>query len=60
MLIYMGPSSGFFWDADTLREVVLPLTSSDQLSQQVTPLCPELVGACQTAVTSNHAQVGDS
>lgn len=39
---------------------MLSLTSSDQVGQQVTPFCPELVGACQAAVTSNHTQVGDA
>lgn len=42
------------------REIVLPLTSFDQVCQQLTPLCPELVGARQTAVPSDHAQVGDA
>lgn len=42
------------------REIVLPLTSFDQVCQQLTPLCPELVGARQTAVPSDHAQVCDA
>lgn len=36
------------------------ITSFEQVSQQSTPLSPECVGSSQTAVTSNHTQVGDS
>lgn len=43
-----------------MHEIVLPLTCFDQVCQQITPLSPELVGACQTAVPSDHAQVGDA
>lgn len=35
-------------------------TSFEQVCQQITPLCPELVGACQTAVASDHTQIGDA
>lgn len=38
----------------------MTLTSSDQICQQLRPLCSELVGTCQTAITSNHTQVGDA
>lgn len=31
---------------------VMALTNFDQVCQQVLPLCPELVGTCQTAITS--------
>lgn len=36
------------------------LTSFDQVCQQLTPLIPELVCTSQTAVTTNHTQVGDA
>lgn len=39
---------------------LMPLTSFDQVIQQLTPLCSELVGTCQTAITSDHTQVGDA
>lgn len=35
-------------------------TSSDEVDQQSAPLSPELVGSGQTAVASDHAQVGDA
>lgn len=35
-------------------------TISDQVTQQSAPLSPELVCSGQTAVASNHAQVGDA
>lgn len=38
----------------------VPLTSFDQVCQQLAPLCSELVGTCQTTITSNHTQVGDA
>lgn len=44
----------------TVKFGVMPLTSFDQVCQQLTPLCSELVGTCQTAITSNHTQVGDA
>lgn len=44
----------------TVNFGVMPLTSFDQVCQQLSPLCPELVGTCQTAITSNHTQVGDA
>lgn len=31
-----------------------------QLSQQPTPFLPKEVGSCQTAVSTNHTQVGDA
>lgn len=39
---------------------VMALTSFDQVCQQVSPLCPELVGTRQTAVASYDTQVGDA
>lgn len=39
---------------------VKPLTSFDQVCQQLAPLCPELVCTRQAAVASNHTQVGDA
>lgn len=44
----------------TVQFGLMPLTSFDQVGQQLAPLCSELVGTRQTAVTSNHAQVGDA
>ncbi len=35
-------------------------TSSDEVGQQSAPLGPELVGSGQTAVASDHTQVGDA
>ena len=58
-----------YWRAHISYEVVLlrtvnfgvmDLTSSDQVCQQLRPLCSELVGTCQTAITSNHTQVRDA
>lgn len=36
------------------------ITISYKVSQQSAPLSPELVGTGQTAVASNHTQVGDA
>ncbi|TNN82865.1 hypothetical protein EYF80_006822 [Liparis tanakae] len=36
------------------------LISFDEVTQQPAPLVPELVGSSQTAVASDHAQVGDA
>lgn len=35
-------------------------TSFHKVCQELAPLCPELVGARQAAITSNHTQVGDT
>lgn len=37
-----------------------PVTLLQEVGQQCTPLRPELVGSGQTAVASDHAQVGDA
>lgn len=50
-------------DADVThfyKSLRLKLTCFNQIYQQVFPLCPELVGTCETAVTSNNTQVGDA
>ena len=39
---------------------VLSLTSLYQVDQQFAPVCSELVGAGEAAVTSDHTQVGDA
>lgn len=41
------------------RLVFVSFTRSNQVNQQAAPLSPELVGSGQTAITSNHTQVGD-
>lgn len=37
-----------------------PVTLPQEVSQQTAPLRPELVGSSQTAITSDHTQVGDA
>lgn len=39
---------------------LMSLTSFDQVRQQLTPLFSELVGARQTAIATDHTQVGDA
>lgn len=53
----------FLFEVVLLRKVnfgLICLTSFDQICQQLTPLSSELVGTRQTAITSNHTQVGDA
>lgn len=45
----LGPSS-----------TLVPVTLLQEVGQQSAPLRPELVGSGQTAVASDHAQVGDA
>lgn len=44
----------------TVNFGVMPLTGFDQVCQQPAPLSSERVGTRQTAITSNHTQVGDT